>query len=121
MIAARRAAVDVDVGDVQERGALEADLDERRLHAGQDASDLADVDVADPAALELALDVQLLHGAALDHGDARFLGRPVDEDVLHRARLVLSRTRPRVHDRTSTPARSSSAAVSCSGKPMIPV
>ena len=32
----------------------------------------------------VALDVQLLHGAALDDGDARFLRRPVDEDVLHR-------------------------------------
>ena len=34
-------AVFPDVGDVQERGALEADLDERRLHAGQHARDLA--------------------------------------------------------------------------------
>ena len=86
VVAARRAAVDVDVGDVQERGALEADLDERRLHAGQDASDLAGVDVADPAALERALDVQLLDRAVLDDGDAGLLRRPVDQDVLHRGR-----------------------------------
>ena len=85
VVAARGAAVDVDVGDVQERGALEADVDERRLHPGQHARDLADVDVADPAALELAFEVQLLDRAVLDHGDARLLRRPVDEDVLHRA------------------------------------
>ena len=84
MVAARRSAVDEHVGDVQEGGALEADLDERRLHPGQDARDLADVDVADAAALELALEVQLLHRAVLDDGDAGFLRRPVDQDVLHR-------------------------------------
>ena len=84
VVAARGAAVDVDVGDVQEGGALEADLDERRLHAGQHARDLAGVDVADPAALERALEVQLLHRAVLDDGDAGLLRRPVDQDVLHR-------------------------------------
>ena len=119
MVAARRPAVDEDVGNVQERGALEADLDERRLHPGQDARDLADVDVADPAALELALEMQLLHRAVLDDRDAGFLRRPVDEDVLHRVRQagvgVLT------HGWTSTPAHSSSAAVSCNGNPMIPV
>ena len=31
-------AVFPDVGDVQERGAIEPDLDERRLHAGQHAA-----------------------------------------------------------------------------------
>ena len=99
VIAARRAAVDVDVGDVQEGGALEADLDERRLHSRQHARDLADVDVADAAALELAFQVQLLHRAVLDHGDARFLRCPVDEDVLHRGRRFRSGLRPDVDPR----------------------
>ena len=67
-------AVLPDVGDVQERGALEADLDERGLHAGQHARDAAQVDVADQAARAGALDVQLLHDALLEHRDARFLG-----------------------------------------------
>ena len=62
-----------DVGDVQERRALEADLDERALHAGQHARDAAEIDVADEAARARALDVQLLHHALLEHGDARFL------------------------------------------------
>lgn len=35
-----------DVGDVQEGGAVEADVDERRLHAGQDADDAPDIDIA---------------------------------------------------------------------------
>jgi hypothetical protein len=39
-----------DVGDVQEGGALEADVDEGRLHAGQHAHHAAEVDVADEAA-----------------------------------------------------------------------
>ena len=56
-------AVAPDVGHVQEGGALEADVDEGRLHAGQHAHDLAEVEVADDAAARGALDVQLLHHA----------------------------------------------------------
>ena len=69
-----------DVGDVQERRAFEADVDERRLHAGQHAHDLAEIDVADPAARQRALDVKLLHRALLDECDPRFLRREVDQD-----------------------------------------
>ena len=64
-----------DVGHVQEGGALQADVDEGRLHARQHAHDLAEIDVADQAARERALDVQFLHGAVLDDRDARFLRR----------------------------------------------
>ena len=48
--------------------ALQADVDEGGLHARQHARDLAQVDVAHQAALRRAFDVQLLHGAMLDHG-----------------------------------------------------
>ena len=81
-----------DVGDVQERRALEADLDERALHAGQHARDAAEVDVADEAARARALDVQLLHDALLEHRDARFLRRYVDEDFMGHRRAVGSRS-----------------------------
>ncbi len=72
-------AVLPDVGDVQKRGALQADLDEGRLHAGQHARNAADIDVADQPARGGALDVQLLHDALLEHGHAGFLRRDVDE------------------------------------------
>ena len=68
-----------DVGDVQERRALEADFDERALHAREHARDAAEVDVADEAARARALDVELLHDALLQHRDARFLRRYVDK------------------------------------------
>jgi hypothetical protein len=57
---------------MQERGAFQADLDERRLHAGQHARDLAHVDVADQAAAGGALDYQFLHLARGEHCDAGF-------------------------------------------------
>ncbi len=76
-------AVLPDVGDVQERGAFEADLDKGTLHAGQHARDATEVDVADQAARTGALDVQLLHHALLEHGDARFLRCHIDEDFVH--------------------------------------
>ena len=72
----------VQVGHVQEGRPLQPDVDEGRLHAGQHAHDLAGVNVAHQATLQRALDVQFLHGPALDDGHAGFLGRPVDEDVL---------------------------------------
>ena len=52
-----------DVGDVQERGALQADLDERRLHPGQHARHAPDVDVAHQPAARRPLDQELLHHA----------------------------------------------------------
>ena len=123
-------AVLPDVGDVQERRALEADLDERALHARQHARDAAEVDVADQAARARALDVQLLHDALLEHRDARFLRRYVDEDFMrHRARRVgagggrTCRRRRRVSCAsysTGSPIRARSAAVSTSGSPITP-
>ncbi len=95
-----------DVGDVQERGALEADLDERRLHARQHARDAAEVDVADQPARARALHVQLLDHALLEHRHPRFLRRDVDEDF--------------VAHRTRNPILFSISAVSKSGRPMTP-
>jgi hypothetical protein len=70
-----------DVGYVQEGRALQADVDEGRLHAGQHAHHLAEVDVADQTTRERALDVEFLDGGLLDDGHARFLRRDIDEDV----------------------------------------
>ncbi len=79
----RELAILPDVRDVQERGALESDVDERGLHAGQHARDAAEVDVADQSAHRAALDVQLLHDAGEQHRHPRLLRRDVDEDVFH--------------------------------------
>ena len=69
-----------DIADMQERRPIEADIDERRLHARQYPADTTEIDVADQAALAVALDVQFLHLAEIDHGDPGFLRRDVDED-----------------------------------------
>ena len=71
-----------DVGDVQERGALEPDFDERALHAGQHARDATQVDVPDEPPRARALDMELLHDALLEHRDAGFLGGYVDKDFM---------------------------------------
>ncbi len=81
-----------DVGDVEERRALEADLDERALHPGEHPRDAPEADVADEAPRAGALDVELLHDALLEHRDARFLGGYVDEDFMrHRVVRVIAR------------------------------
>ena len=74
-----------DVGDMQERRAFEADLDERGLHAWQNPCNAAEVDVADEAPRAGALHVQFLHDGLLEHRDASLLRRDIDEDfVAHR-------------------------------------
>ncbi len=75
-----------DVGDVKERGAVQPDLDEGRLHAREHPRHLPGVDVADQAAARRALDVQLLGDARLHDGDAGFLGRAVDQNILGHGR-----------------------------------
>ena len=74
-----------DVGDVQERRARAADVDERGLHAGQHAHHAPHADVADQAARRRALDLHFLHDALLDDGDARLLRRDVDQDFFGHA------------------------------------
>ena len=76
----------VEVGDdvrhVEEAVALEADVDERRLHAGQDFRDPALVDVADDAAILLALDEQFSELVVLENGDAGFVAVRGDDHFL---------------------------------------
>ena len=102
-----------DVRGVQERRALHADFDERRLHARQDARYPALVDVADEAAPAGALQKHLLQHAVFDHRGARFVGAGVDQNL--RAHRACLRTGQR-----KTPAWLKSSAVSNSGSPITP-
>src|SRR4029079_12041794 len=79
-----------DVGDMQERRALETDIDECALHAGKHARDATEADVADEAARTCALDVQLLYDALLEHRDARLLRCYVDEDFVRHPRALIA-------------------------------
>ena len=61
-----------DLVDVEEGVLLQADVDEGRLHAGQHVGHLAEVDVADDAALG-PLDVEFDEFAVLEHRDTRLV------------------------------------------------
>ena len=70
-----------DVRSVQKGGALEADVDERGLHARQHAAHATLVDIAyEPAAIG-ALDGGLLEHAVFNNGHPGFTGRDVDEQL----------------------------------------
>jgi hypothetical protein len=102
-----------DVGGMQKCGALQADIDECRLHARQHPGNPAFVDVADQSTAAGALQKHLLQHAVFDDGRARLVGGGIDQNLgAHRPRS------PRCH--TATPAAFSSAAVSNSGNPMTP-
>jgi hypothetical protein len=82
-----------DVGDVQEGGALQADVHEGRLHARQHPRHPAEIDVADNAATIGALDVQFLDDTLLQERHAGFLRREVDQEFFH-CRLARCRRQP---------------------------
>ena len=85
----RIAALFEDVDDVQKRGAFQADIDERALHAGKDAFDDTQINIADQAVAAVALDVQLADIVLFQNGHTRFLRRDVDEDGFGRTHGVL--------------------------------
>src|SRR5690606_29756535 len=70
-----------DVRGMQERGTLQPDVDERRLHAGQHARDTSLVDIADEPATIGALDEDLLEHAVLDQRGAHLTGTDVDQNL----------------------------------------
>src|SRR5438105_3483237 len=80
---------DDDLVDVQEPVLLEPDLDERRLHPGQDVVDRAEVDVPGDRALLRPFEVHLGDAVVLEDGDA--LLADVDRD----AELALRRRKRR--------------------------
>ena len=69
------------VGDVEERGLLEADVDEGGLHAGEDGVHLPLEDVSDDPLLVDAVDQELDEDVVLQDRDAGLVGRRVDDDL----------------------------------------
>src|SRR5215216_7200961 len=75
-----------DLVDVEEAVLLEADLDERGLHPGEDVVDGALVDVARDRAALGALEVDLGGSVVLEHGDALLADVDRDEQLALRLR-----------------------------------
>ena len=75
-----------DVGDVEEAVALEAEVDEGGLHAGQDFRDPALVDVADDAALPFALDEDFGDEVVFENGHHRLVAVRGDDHLLGHSR-----------------------------------
>ncbi len=61
-----------EVGDMEKSGLVEADIDERSLHSGQDASDFTFVDVAGETAVLAAFEVEFGEAAVFEERHARF-------------------------------------------------
>ena len=71
-----------DVRDMQEGRTFQANVNKRRLHAGQDPHYLAQVNVAGQSARQGPLDMQFLHRTLQDQGNTGFLRGDVDQDIL---------------------------------------
>ena len=86
-----------EIGRVQERALLRADVDERRLNARKNRFDSSEVDVADHAAGVGTVDQELNELVVLEDGDPRFSRVRVDQNFsFHRC----PRTRPAPGDST---------------------
>jgi hypothetical protein len=70
------------VFDVEERGPLEAHVDEGGLHAREHAAHLPHVDVAERSFLGFALDVELDDDAVFDERDANLANIDVDDEEI---------------------------------------
>ncbi len=90
-----------DVGRMQECRALQADLDERRLHSRHDPADPALVDVADVTSPQRAFDMHFLQHAVLDDRDAGLARRDIDQNFFAHGRQL-----PNFHKTTYSLRRS---------------
>jgi len=90
-----------DVGCVQKGGALETDVDERRLHARQHAAHAPLINITHQPAAIGALDERLLEHAVLDNGHPRLTGRNVDEQLGTHALVPFPRPANRRKSRSS--------------------
>ncbi len=73
IVAALAEVLRLDVADVQEAVAADAEIDERRLDARLDVDDLSLVDVADVVVLAGPFDVELFEDSVFDDRDPAFL------------------------------------------------
>jgi hypothetical protein len=72
------------VGDIEKAVALEAQIDEGRLHAGKDFGNAAFVNVADDSPISFTLDEDLRGQIVLENGHARFVAiRGNDHFLVH--------------------------------------
>jgi hypothetical protein len=76
------------VGDVEERVALLADVDEGRLHPGKDPGHLALIEVPDDPAVGFPLDEDLGNDAVVQERDFGLLRRAAHDEVLGHGRSL---------------------------------
>ncbi len=96
---------------MQERGALETDVDKRSLHSGQHPRHSPFVDITDETAAAGALEVDFLQHIAFDDRGPRFSRSRVDQDLDCHGGATFQQ---------GIPAPRNNSAVSKSGKPMTP-
>jgi hypothetical protein len=74
-----RIVLGVNVGDVEETGFFEPDVDKGGLHAREHARDAAFVDVADHTTVALSLEVEVCNQAVFESGHPGLLGGRIND------------------------------------------
>ena len=100
IVAALAEVLGLDVADVQEAVAADAEIDEGRLDARLQVDDDAFIDVADVAVLPRALHVQLFQGPVFHDRDPAFLRlRDIDQHFLFHGLAFFGKTDERAFER----------------------
>ena len=110
LVAALAEVLRLDVADVEEAVAADAEIDEGRLDAGLQVDDHALVDVADVAVLARPLHVEFFQDAVFDDRDPAFFRlRHVDEDFFfHLIAFLFGKTDQQAFDFSPQPRGSPS-------------
>ena len=106
IVAALAEVLRLDVADVQEAVAADAEIDEGRLDARLQVDDYALVDVADVIVLPGALDVELFQDPVFHDRDPAFLRlRDVDQHFLFHGLAFFGKTDERAFERQNVGGR----------------
>ena len=103
---------------MQKTGALQANINKRRIHARQHPLHLALVNVADNAALALALDEKILQHAAFENRNPRLVRRVIDQNLRDQTRTVHIQLPSARKNSPLQPNSQNPCHSACNGKPM---
>lgn len=103
---------------VQKSGALQTNINKCRIHARQHPLHLALINIADDAALALALDEKILQHAVFQKRDPRLIRRVIDQNLRAQTRTVHIQLPSARKNSPLQPNSQNPCHSACNGKPM---
>ena len=103
---------------MQKPGALQTNINKRRIHAGQHPLHLALINIADDAALALALDEKILQHTVFQERDPCLIRRVIDQNLRAQTRTVHIQLPSARKNSPLQPNSQNPCHSACNGSPM---